>query len=501
MVGIFKNLLQKSDFLMSTKISYINTEKITEIVSKLCKHANLYVSQDVYRQLYNAYKKESYPESKNVLWQILENMKIASETKRPICQDTGFVVVFAEIGQNIHLEGGDFEDAINLGIEKAYKKNKFRYSIVQDPIFERTNTNTNAPAVIHTKIIPGNSIKLSLVIKGCGSENVGVMQMFKPFAGAEEIINFAVESVKNSARNTCPPVRLGIGIGGTIDYATFLSKKALLQPVKSQEELELSNDKVARMELEILKRSNALKIGASGFGGETTVFGVNILSYPTHIAALPVAVNFSCHASRYAFVEIFEDIAKYKFQPDYEFEQTTSLEENTKKVKVNDLEEIRALKAGDRVSLSGYIYTARDAAHQKIIETLENCQELPFDIENKIIYYVGPCPAIENEIIGPAGPTTSARMDKYTPSLMDKGLFGSIGKGKRNDEVIEAIKRNKGVYFITTGGTACLLASKIKEAEVIAYPELGAEAIYKLKIENFPVTIAIDSNGNNIFNF
>ncbi|MEI8388256.1 MAG: fumarate hydratase [bacterium] len=484
---------------MSRDISFINTEKITEIVSKLCKHANLYVSQDVYKQLYNAYKKESFTESKNVLWQILENMKIASEIKRPICQDTGFVVVFAEIGQNVHLDGGNFEDAINLGIEKAYTKNKFRYSIVQDPVFERTNTNTNAPAVIHTKIIPGNTIKLSLVIKGCGSENMGVIKMLKPFAGADEIINFAVEAVKNSARNTCPPVRLGIGIGGTMDYATFLSKKALLQPVKSEEELELSDDKVSQMELKILKMSNELKIGASGFGGDTTVFGVNILSYPTHIAALPVALNFSCHASRYAFAEVFEDEVKYKFQPDYEFGQTSNVEENINKVQVDDFEEIKLLKAGDRVSINGYIYTARDAAHQKMIETINNGQELPFDIKNKIIYYVGPCPPIENEIIGPAGPTTAARMDKYTPALMDRGLIGSIGKGKRNEEVIESIKKNKGVYFITTGGTACLLASKIKEAEVIAYPELGAEAIYKLKIENFPVTVAIDSDGNNIF--
>jgi len=486
---------------MKDHISTINTEEITKIVSKLCKHANLYVSQDVYTRLYDAYMKESYIESKNALWQILENMKIAAKIKRPICQDTGFVVVFAEIGQNIHLEGGNFEDAVNAGVALAYTKNKFRYSIVQDPIFERTNTNTNAPAVIHTKLIPGNSIKISLVVKGCGSENVGVMKMLKPFAGAEEIINLAVEAVKNSARNSCPPVRLGIGIGGTMDYATFLSKKALLQPVKSEEELALSNDKVALMELEILKRSNALKIGASGFGGDTTVFGVNILSYPTHIAALPISINFSCHASRYAYVEIFEDKIKYKFQPDYEFGKTLDIEGNLQTVQTDDEKAIQSLKAGDRIALSGYIYTARDAAHQKMTETLKRGEELPFNLKNKIIYYVGPCPPIENEIIGPAGPTTAARMDKYTPALMDIGLIGTIGKGKRNDEVISSIKKNKGAYFITTGGTACLLASKIKEASVIAYPELGAEAVYSLKIDNFPVTVAIDSNGNNIFNF
>ncbi len=481
---------------MKSTISTIKTEDITEIISKLCKHANLYVSQDVYNQLYAAYLKESYMESKNVLWQILENMKIASRTKRPICQDTGFVVVFAEIGQDVRLQGCDFEDAINLGVEKAYTRNKFRYSIVQDPIFERTNTNTNAPAVIHTKIIPGNTIRLSLVIKGCGSENAGVTMMLKPFAGAAEIINSAVEAVRNSARNSCPPVRLGIGIGGTMDYASFLSKKALLEPVRSEEELALSDDKVSRMELEILRRSNELKIGASGFGGDTTVFGVNILSYPTHIAALPVAINFSCHASRYAYVEVFEDQVKYKFQPDYEFGEISSIQENLKNINVEDINAIKNLKKGDRISLSGYIYTARDAAHQKIIETIKNGQELPINIKNKIIYYAGPCPPAENEIIGPAGPTTAFRMDKFTPTLMDMGLLGSIGKGKRNNEVTESIKKNEGVYFVTTGGIACLLSSKIKEAEVVAYPELGAEAIYRMKIEDFPVTVAIDSTGD-----
>jgi fumarate hydratase class I len=484
-----------------SQLSTINTDRIAEVVSKLCKHANLYVSQDVYSQIYNAYQKESYVESKNVLWQILENMKIASQIKRPICQDTGFVVVFAEVGQDVHLEGCAFEDAVNAGVAKAYTKNKFRYSIVQDPIFERTNTNTNAPAVIHTKLVPGNTIKIWLVIKGCGSENVGVTKMLKPFAGPDKIIEFAVETVKNSSRNSCPPVRLGIGIGGTNDYASFLAKKALVQRVRSEEELvSLKDDKVAQIELEIMKQCNALKIGASGFGGDTTVFGVNILSYPTHIATLPMSINFSCHASRYGFVEIFEDKDKYKFQPDYEFGETYNSEGSLRNVNVDDVEAIRSLKAGDRVSLSGYIYTARDAAHKKMQESIQRGEELPINLKNHMIYYVGPCPPIENEIIGPAGPTTSIRMDKYTPELMERGLVGTIGKGRRSDIVIDAIKKHQGIYFITTGGTACLLASKIKEAEVIAYPELGSEAIYRLKIENFPITVAIDSNGENLFN-
>ncbi|MFH0703154.1 MAG: fumarate hydratase [bacterium] len=488
--------------LKNLNISRIKSEKITEIVFNLCKQANLYISKDVYNTILNSYTKEKSSKSKYILWQILENIRLASELKRPICQDTGIVVIFAEIGQNVFIEGDNFENAVNQGVKEAYKNNFFRKSIIDDPIFKRINTNTNIPAVIYTKLINSNSIKISLAVKGCGSENMSTVKMLKPSAGIEGIVDFAVETVRKAGSNPCPPVRLGIGIGGTLDYAAFLSKKALLEPIKTEKELELLSltNNTAKLELEILQKTNDLKIGAAGFGGNTTVFGVNILDFPTHIAALPVAININCHASRHAKAEIFENNIKYYFDDfQYKFEEICNQKKLYKQVNTDDAASLKNLKTGDEILLSGYIYTARDAAHKKLIECIDKNEDLPIDIKDKIIYYTGPCPKQENEIIGPAGPTTSCRMDKYTPALLERGLLGSIGKGERSSQVIESIIDNKGIYLVATGGAAVLLSQKITEAKVIAYPELGPEAIYKLKIEKFPVIVAIDSNGNNIF--
>ncbi len=477
----------------------INTEKITEAVAALCKQANLHVSNDIYEAIKSAYVREKNNAAKEILGQILENIRLANEKQRPLCQDTGSVVVFAEIGQNVVLQGNLLEDAINLGVEKAYTENKFRASIVEDPIFTRKNTNKNTPAVVYPRIVEGNTVKLSLLVKGCGSENVSTINMMKPFAGSEEIIDFVVNTVKDSVRNSCPPVRLGIGVGGTMEYAGVLSKKALLQPIKTEEKLSSLDDELSKMELAILRKSNELNIGASGFGGDTTVFGVNILSCATHIAALPVAISFGCHASRHAGAEIFEENIKYDFELNQEFEKYENSYKNYTKINIEDIEQIRNLKVGEGALISGYLYTARDAAHKKMIEAIAAGEDLPFDIKNKIIYYVGPCPATESEIIGPAGPTTATRMDKYVSVLMEKGLVGTIGKGKREACISDSIKQYKGVYFIATGGVACLLADKIKEAEIIAYPELESEAIYRLKVEDFPVIVGIDSQGDSIF--
>lgn len=479
----------------------IKSEKITEAVSNLCKQANIYISKDVYKALLNSYQEETSEKSRNALGQILENLRIAAELKRPMCQDTGIVIVFAEIGQNIIIEGKNFEEAVNLGVEKAYIENFFRKSTVKDPIFERINTGNNTPAIIHTSIVSGNSIKISVCLKGAGSENMSTAIMLKPSAGIEGVIDFVVETVKNAGANPCPPIRLGIGIGGTLEYAAVLSKKALFQEVKTEQELTTlsENNKLAALELDILKKTNSLKIGTAGLGGNTTVFGINILTYSTHIASLSVAVTINCHASRHAEAEIFENDIKYDFENfQYQFENINIENQNLKKLNTEDIESLRNLKAGEQVLLKGFVYTARDAAHKRMMECIDKGQDLPVEIKDKIIYYVGPCPAKENEIIGPAGPTTSSRMDKYVPILMkQKGLLGSIGKGNRSEEVINSIKDNKGVYFIATGGAACLLAQKIISAEVIAYPDLGPEAIYKLELQDFPVTVAIDSTGCN----
>lgn len=486
---------------MNKEITVIDSSKITETIANLCKQANIYARKDLYTSILNAYKKESCKNAKNIFWQILENIRLSYNLERPICQDTGIVVSFVEIGQDVIIQGDTLENAINEGIQTAYKDNFFRKSIIQDPIFERNNTGTNTPSIIHTQIVPGNSIKILLAAKGCGSENMSSVKMLNPSAGPEGIIEFAVETVKNAGANPCPPVKIGIGVGGSIEYAAFLSKKALSEPIRSEDELSAlsKTDKIANLELEILRRINDLRIGAAGLGGDTTILGVNILSFPTHIAGLPVAVNINCHASRYAKAEIFENKIEYKLEDfQHEFEQLSALEENGKRINTDDISAIKALKAGDEVLLSGYIYTARDAAHKKMMECIDSGAELPIEIKDKLIYYVGPCPAKENEIIGPAGPTTSDRMDKYTPALMSRGLLGSIGKGSRSEEVINSIKENKGIYFIATGGAANLLSQRISKADIVAYPELGPEAIYKLKIENFPVIVAVDKDGSDI---
>jgi fumarate hydratase class I len=525
---------------MKQELIEILTDKITEAVYNLCKQANIYIPKDVYASLYDSYVNEKSSRAKNVLWQILENIKLASESGRPICQDTGVVVVFAEIGQNAHISGLPLEEAINKGVETAYNDCFFRKSIVKDPIFTRVNTGTNTPAVIHTKIVAGNTIKLTIAIKGCGSENMSAAKMLKPAAGVQGIIDFIVETVKTAGANPCPPIRLGIGVGGTMDYATLLSKKALLEPIKSESVLQqmcyasiqaakplnqkfnetipsdittatvLTDinmwqpqelpDKITKLELEILKKLNKLNIGAAGLGGDTTVFGVNILHSPTHIAALPVAVNINCHASRHASAVIVEDKIKYNFDNyQYEFADFQENESFDVRVETSETEKIRSLKAGQKVLLSGYIYTARDAAHKKLIDCINMGEDFPIDIKDKIIYYVGPCPSMPDEIIGPAGPTTAGRMDKFTPVLLERDLLGMIGKGERSEQVRDSIKENKGIYFVATGGAACLLQQRIIESEVIAYPELGAEAIFKLKIKDFPVIVAIDSNGESVF--
>jgi len=484
---------------MISKTVRINTKLITKAVAELCKKANIMMTDDTYQALSRAYENESSSKAKNVLAQILKNARLAAFLERPLCQDTGLVVVFAEIGQNVHLVGSSFEDAVNQGVSNCYIRNYFRKSVVKKPLFTRINTESNTPAVIHTKIVPGNSIKLSVSIKGAGSENMSAVKMFKPSADSSEIVDFVVKTVKQAGANPCPPIRLGIGIGGSFEQAAILAKKALLEPIKSEEYLKkrAEKDKIAELQCEIFKKVNELGIGAAGMGGNNTIYGVNILTSSTHIAALPVAVNINCHSSRHAEAIITENDINYNYEPfKYDFLNDLPVDSSVRTISLDDISAIKKLKAGDEVLLSGIIYTARDAAHKELINCINSNQELPFDIKNKIIFYVGPCPAMKGEIIGPSGPTTASRMDRFAPVLYDLGMLGSIGKGERSPEVVESIKKNQGVYFITSGGIAVLLSQKIKKAEIIAFPGLGPEAIYRLEVENFPVVVGIDSKGN-----
>ena len=456
---------------MIENIVKIKSSLITEAVSYLCKKAAYFLPEDIYEAI-----KEL---SGQDIDEILLNASIAAQTQRPICQDTGIVVVFLEIGKDVHIEGDLPQTAVNKGVEKAYTEGFLRKSVVQEPIFNRENTRTNAPAVIHTEIVPGNTIKITIAPKGAGSENKSAVKMLTPADGEQGIIDFVIETVKRAGMSSCPPLYVGIGVGGTMEYAGILAKKALLQKVTPSGGFRL------RL-FEALKKTGI------------KVFAVNVETYPCHIASLPVAVNLNCHASRHAEITLDENtVIPQKLEAEY---QIPAKEIDYSGYKIISLplkkEDIESLKAGDKVLLTGEIYTARDAAHKKFIEALEQGESLPVDLKDQIIYYTGPCPAIEGEVIGPAGPTTSGRMDKYTPTLLELGLKGMIGKGERSPEVIESIKQNKAVYFTATGGVACLLARQIKTSQVVAYPELGAEAVYRLEVQDFPVTVCIDSFGN-----
>ena len=487
------------------KKSVIKSSTITDAACYLCQKAACCLPEDVYEGIEDLYRRETSETAKGFLAETLLNAEIAAKTMRPICQDTGITVVFVELGQNVVIEGDTLNVAINKGVERGYKEGCLRKSIVKDAIFDRTNTGNNIPAIVHTEIVEGDKIKITVAPKGSGSENMSALKMFKPANGEEDIVDFVVDTVKNAGSNSCPPLHIGVGIGGTMEYACLLAKKALLNRAIPLSELEehAKTDKRRALELKILSSVQKTGVGAQGMGGSCTAFAVSVETYPCHIAGLPVAVNLNCHAARHAAMVIDENTVLPEITPTA-FENGAEIAANIdyssyKKVALplSD-DDINGLKAGDRVLLSGEIYTARDAAHKKIVTALKAGEQLPFDLQNQLIYYAGPCPAAENEVIGPIGPTTAGRMDVYTPLLLDKGLKGMIGKGYRSAEVIEAIKHNRAVYFTATGGAACLLAQKVLSADMVAYPELGAEAVYKLKVKDFPAIVNVDSTGRSV---
>lgn len=458
----------------------ITSDIIYSCVKKLCLDANIKLPKSDYEALYNLYLNEKNENAKNVLAQILQNAKIGFEQKRPLCQDTGLVTVFLSIGQNVQIIGENINNTINNAIADAYNEYFLRKSILNNPI-ERINTNNNTPALIHTNIVDGDEITITLIPKGGGCENVSAFKMLTPSAGLDGIKEFVIETIKNVQAKSCPPMKIGIGIGSNFEGSAILSKKALF--------LE-QNQKYENYLNEIKNEINSLEIGAMGLGGNSTCFGINMLEEACHIASLPVSISISCHSSRHASATIKNNEIIYE-NNDYDFEEITASNDNSPEIKTFETETIRNLKVGSNILLTGKIYTARDAAHKKLIELIKNKQDLPFKLQNAIVFYAGPCPNMPNEIIGPIGPTTSARMDKFTTVLYEQGLLATIGKGERTQEIKSIIENSKGKYFTVTGGVASLLKSCIKSAKIIAYPELGAEAIYELEVEKLPVMVNI----------
>lgn len=449
----------------------IHTDLIKESVYNLCILANTQYDSDLYDIVLKRYDEEKDEKQKTKLANIINNINIAYKTKRPLCQDTGQVIVFVNIGQNIMFEGQDITTSINKGIEEAYTKNFYRKSVVKNAITDRTNTSTNTPAIIYTEFNDTDYVELQLLIKGAGSENYSSVKMFNPTDGDDKIFTYIDEQLTLAGEKSCPPYVLGIGCGGTMDYAAFLSKKAFFKKKYTKEE---------KLFIENLKSYISAK----------DVLKINLITDFTHIACKPLALTINCHSTRHSSCIIKN--SKILYNPNnIAFREIKQEENSYKKVSASDINALKSLKIGDCILLSGEIYTARDAAHKKLKEYYEKHGKFPIGIENKIIFYAGPCPATKNEIIGPTGPTTSSRMDEYCELMYNNGLIATIGKGERSDKATKVIKANNARYFTAQGGIACVLQKCITDSQVICFEELGTEAIRKLTIKNMPLEVNV----------
>jgi fumarate hydratase class I len=453
-----------------------------------------------------AYEREESEAAKDAMAQILINSRLCAEGKRPICQDTGIVTIFLKVGMSVQWEGDmSLSEMVNEGVRRAYllPDNVLRASILADPAGSRTNTKDNTPAVIHMELVPGGGIDVKLAAKGGGSENKAKMAMLNP---SDSIVDWVVKTLPTMGAGWCPPGMLGIGIGGTAEKAVLLAKESLMAPVDIHELRERGPaNRVEELRLEIMDRANSLGIGAQGLGGLTTVLDVKILDFPTHAASLPVAMIPNCAATRHAhFTLDGTGIAELTPPSLDEWPQITwDVGPRARKVDLDSItaEDIAQWQPGETLLLSGAMLTGRDAAHKRLLAMLERGEELPegVDFTNKFIYYVGPVDAVRDEVIGPAGPTTATRMDKFTDDLLEKtGLIGMIGKAERGQAGIDAIKKHKAVYLMAVGGAAYLVSKAIRKSRIVAFEDLGMEAIHEFEVDEMPVTVAVDVNGTSV---
>ncbi|CAM3753851.1 fumarate hydratase [Parendozoicomonas haliclonae] len=482
----------------------IREDDVVQSVANALQFISYYHPVDFIQAVHKAWEKEESPAAKDAMAQILINSRMCAMGKRPLCQDTGIVTVFVKVGMNVRFDTEkSLDDLINEGVRQAYTHpdNVLRASILADPAGKRQNTKDNTPAVIHTELVPGDTVDFQVAAKGGGSENKSKLVMLNP---SDSIVDWVVKTVPTMGAGWCPPGMLGLGIGGTAEKAAVMAKESLMDPVDIHELQERGpQNRAEELRLEIFEAVNKLGIGAQGLGGLTTVLDIKIKDYPTHAASLPVAMIPNCAATRHAHFELDGSGAAELTPPsldDYP-EISWEVDENVRRVDLNTVtkEEMEAWQPGDTVLLSGKMLTGRDAAHKKMVDMLSKGEELPVDLKNRFIYYVGPVDPVRDEAVGPAGPTTSTRMDKFTRTMLEEtGLIGMIGKAERGPVAIEAIRDNKATYLMAVGGAAYLVAQAVKKAEVVAFPELGMEAIYEFDVKDMPVTVAVDTRGSSV---
>lgn len=461
--------------------------------------------RDFVRHLADAWRCEESALAKNAMGQILVNSRMALLGRRPICQDTGVASVFLRVGLKVRIETDrSIEEIVNDGVRAAYRDeaNPLRSSIVADPLFGRRNTGDNTPAMVHTELVPGNTIEVFATAKGAGSENKTKFGVLLP---RDDVVSWVVDRVAEMGAGWCPPGVLGIGVGGSSERAMLLAKKALLDPLDMHELLAKGPaSKVDEMRLDIYQRVNALGIGAQGLGGTTTVLDVKMLTHPTHAASLPVALVPNCAAHRHVHFTLDGSGPANLAAPSAEDWPQIVLDQaetNTRHVDLDSLKraDVQTWQAGETLLLSGRLLTARDAAHHRVVGLMKDGKPLPTPLEGRVIYYVGPVDAVGNEVIGPAGPTTASRMDPFMDSILgDAGALATIGKGERGQEAIAAIKRHGAASLIAVGGAAFLISQSIRAARIVAFEDLGMEAIHEFEVQDLPVVVAVDSTGRSI---
>ena len=476
-------------------------------VADALQFISYYHPRDYIQALGRAYDREQSPAAKDAIAQILTNSRLCAEGHRPICQDTGIVNVFLKVGMEVRFEGfmGSFEDAVNEGVRQAYNHpdNKLRASVLGDPQFARKNTGDNTPAVISVQLVPGGKVEADIAAKGGGSEAKAKFAMLNP---SDSVVDWVLKTVPTMGAGWCPPGMLGIGIGGTAEKAMLMAKQSLMETIDMAEiKARGPKDKYEELRIELYDKVNALGIGAQGLGGLSTVLDVKIHHYPTHAANKPIAMIPNCAATRHAhFVLDGSGPAEFEAPSLNDWPKVTWTPDATStRVDLNSLskKEIAGWKPGQRLLLSGKLLTGRDAAHKRIQDMLAKGEKLPVDFTNRVIYYVGPVDPVRDEVVGPAGPTTSTRMDKFTGMMLAQtGLIGMIGKAERGPVAIEAIRKHKAAYLMAVGGAAYLVAKAIRKSRVLAFADLGMEAIYEFEVKDMPVTVAVDANGTSVHN-
>jgi fumarate hydratase class I len=484
-------------------MTVIRQDDLIQSVADALQYISYYHPVDFIRAMDEAYQREQNPAAKDAMAQILINSRMCAEGKRPICQDTGIVTVFLTVGMDVQWQGTmGVSDMVNEGVRQAYNlpDNVLRASILNDPDGARSNTKDNTPAVIHYEIVPGNTVEVHVAAKGGGSEAKSKFAMLNP---SDSVVDWVLKMVPTMGAGWCPPGMLGIGIGGTAEKAMIIAKESLLDPIDIHDlQKRGASNRAEELRLELFDKVNKLGIGAQGLGGLTTVLDVKVKDFPTHAANKAVAMIPNCAATRHAHFTLDGSGPASLTPPSLdEWPEVTREAGNAKRVNLDTVtqEEMATWKPGDTILLSGKMLTGRDAAHKKMVDMLAKGEKLPVDMKGRFIYYVGPVDPVRDEVVGPAGPTTATRMDKFTRTMLaETGLMGMIGKSERGDVAIEAIKEFGATYLMAVGGAAYLVAQAIKKSEVVGFPELGMEAIYEFTIEDMPVTVAVDTRGESV---